>query len=85
MFWLVVALLFVAAYFVFGLLLALGFLVGAAIAGPLGKFMPKISRFSMNQRFWAGALIVGLVFYLFLGGAVAFGFLAGATISWIWG
>lgn len=76
-----VVLLFVAGFFLLGLMVAIGFLVG--VVGAMVVMQLKFLR--GMKMFWAAMLVLTLLLLLFLGGDVAVGFLAGALVQQMWG
>ena len=83
-FWIVLVLAFLAGFFLLGLGISVAFLVGAIVAGPLGKALSGFKWMSLDERFWVVNLAVTLLLYLFAGGSIAVGWLAGAVFAWIW-
>ena len=87
-FWIVAIVALAGAFVLFGLALALGFIIGAVLAAMI---LPAVLKglphrmMNMMMAFWLSAIVLGLIVYILLGGAWAVGLLVGMVFGEIWG
>lgn len=84
-FWIVLVLLFVAAYFFVGLVAGVAFLVSAIFAPFMDGFTKKLMRGFPHGRFWIAELVVAAVLLYLVDATTALAWIVGAIVSDVWG
>lgn len=88
-FWILAIVALAGAYVLFGMSLALGFIIGAVLAALVLPQMHLSRMFGSAMKgagaFWLVAIVLALIVFVLLGGAWATGLLVGMVFGEIWG